>query len=109
MDPAPGFEPGSARWKRAILPLDDAGMIGDWHVDEESNPTHRFWKPGPGHWTITVKKPLGDLRCHCAAPVCRSRGSPALRRPPRQGGEMDDRVAIIRKKTGSSALLSPCL
>lgn len=65
VDPVPRFELGFARWQRAVLPLDDTGM----HSAEESNPTHRFWKPGPGHWTSTVKMPLGDLRCHCAAPV----------------------------------------
>ena len=26
MDPMPGFGPGSARWRRAVLPLDDTGM-----------------------------------------------------------------------------------
>ena len=58
VDPVPRFELGSARWQRAVLPLNDTGK----HGAEESNPTHRFWKPGPGHWTSTVKKPLGDLR-----------------------------------------------
>lgn len=52
VDPVPRFELVSARWRRAVLPLNDTGK----HGDEESNPTHRFWKPGPGHWTITVKK-----------------------------------------------------
>lgn len=55
MDPVLGLEPRSARWQRAVLPLDDAGM----HSDEESNPTHRFWKSGPGHWTIAVENASG--------------------------------------------------
>ncbi len=40
-DPAPGFGPGSARWQRAVLPLDDAGM----HHREDSNLRIRIWNP----------------------------------------------------------------
>lgn len=105
MDPVPRFELGSARWRRAVLPLNDTGK----HSDEESNPTHRFWKPGPGHWTIAVNKASerSALTVRRAGPpvtlIARSEKAAEAR-----AARVDDRLAIIQKMTGSSALLSPC-
>ena len=94
-DPAPGFGPGSARWRRAVLPLDDAGM----HHREDSNLRFRIWNPES--WPLDDRGMTSaiarSLRISAGLPVAVIAAQPCRRgRTVRSGGVPRSRTWFYR-------------
>ena len=94
-DPAPGFGPGSARWRRAVLPLDDAGM----HHREDSNLRFRIWNPES--WPLDdsgmTSAIARSLRISAGLPVAVIAAQPCRRgRTVRSGGVPRSRTWFYR-------------
>ena len=70
VDPVPGIEPGSARWRRAVLPLDDTGMARSGGLEPPSSDLESEVLAAERR---SYENPLTDRRFHCATtPVYRS-------------------------------------